>query len=173
MLSHYRTAHATPPVRFVPLPEEVRGILGLQGNVSKSVWIRGSEPATRQLLAQAMEAVDDNYDIVHVQYIVLTRHVDRWHTGKNCSGVCASYNESSWSMIRQLAAFAHSNKGQKDAILLFIDEFDLISDLDHDYRNCLHWLTIKGPARRVWPIIASEKNVPSYWQSGMIVVDKH
>ena len=42
--------------------------------------------------------------------------------------------------------------------LLLIDDLEAVAKLDFDARQNLRWLLLRGPARRVWPIITINPN---------------
>jgi hypothetical protein len=92
----------------------------------------------------------------NVQFGVLTNHPDEWsgmETIPNNVGIFPLYNQSSEDFILSLASWAHGNKSSQQSVLLLLDDLEAASNLDFDARQNLRWLLLRGPARRVWPII--------------------
>jgi len=55
--------------------------------------------------------------------------------------------------LLSLASWAHSNRSAKQSILLLIDDLETMAKLDFDALQNFRWLLLRGPARRVWPIV--------------------
>ena len=95
----------------------------------------------------------------NVQFGVLTNHPDEWSGMENIPnnvGVFPLYNQSAEDFILSLASWAHGNKTSHQSVLLLLDDLEAASNLDFDARQNLRWLLLRGPARRVWPIITSQ-----------------
>src|SRR4030095_12979117 len=67
-------------------------------------------------------------------------------------GVFPVYHNSAQDFLLSLASWAHGNKSRQ-SVLLFIDDLESVAKLDPDALQNLRWLLLRGPARRVWPII--------------------
>lgn len=96
-----------------------------------------------------------------LQFGVLTSHPDEWNGLENIPnnvGVFPIYHQSSDDFILSLASWAHGNKSSRQSIVLLIDDLDAVTKLDFDARQNLRWLLLRGPARRVWPIITLNPN---------------
>jgi NACHT domain len=110
---------------------------------------------TVALAAGKMHQPDD------VQFGVLTNHPDEWSGMENIPnnvGVFPLYNQSAEDFILSLASWAHGNKTSQQSVLLLLDDLEAASNLDFDARQNLRWLLLRGPARRVWPIITLNPN---------------
>src|SRR5689334_2172031 len=97
----------------------------------------------------------------YVQFRVLTNHPDEWsglESIPNNVGVFPLYNQSAEDFILSLASWAHGNKTSQQSVLLLLDDLEAASNLDFDARQNLRWLLLRGPARRVWPIITLNPN---------------
>jgi hypothetical protein len=91
-----------------------------------------------------------------LQFGVLTNHPDEWsglESVPNNVGVFPLYHQSAEDFILSLASWAHGNKTSQQSVLLLLDDLEAASNLDFDARQNLRWLLLRGPARRVWPII--------------------
>jgi hypothetical protein len=110
---------------------------------------------TVALAAGAMHQPED------VQFGVLTNHPDEWSSVEgipNNVGVFPFYNQSAEDFILSLASWAHNNKTSQQSVLLLLDDLEAASNLDFDARQNLRWLLLRGPARRVWPIVTLNPN---------------
>ena len=91
-----------------------------------------------------------------LQFGVLTSHPDEWNAFENIPnnvGVFPFYHQSAEDLILSLASWAHENKTSRQSVLLLLDDLEAASNLNFDARQNLRWLLLRGPARRVWPII--------------------
>jgi hypothetical protein len=96
-----------------------------------------------------------------LQFGVLTNHPDEWSGIENIPnnvGLFPLYNQSAEDFILSLASWAHGNKTSQQSVLLLLDDLEAASNLDFDARQNLRWLLLRGPARRVWPIITLNPN---------------
>jgi len=70
---------------------------------------------------------------------------------------CAEVNTFSENDSQELVAALYDWAHQKDraglAALLLVDGFDCIGQWDETTRSCLRWLLLRGPSRRIWPIL--------------------
>ena len=96
-----------------------------------------------------------------LQFGVLTGHPDEWNAFENIPnnvGVFPFYHQSAEDFILSLASWAHENKTSRQSVLLLLDDLEAASNLNFDARQNLRWLLLRGPARRVWPIITLNSN---------------
>ena len=96
-----------------------------------------------------------------LQFGAVTSHPDEWSGMEdipNNVGIFPTYHQSAEDFILSLASWAHGNKSSRQSILLLIDDLEAISKMDYDARQNLRWLLLRGPARRVWPIITINPN---------------
>ena len=106
-----------------------------------------------QLIARAATETHTSDDI---QFGIITNYPDEWDyltELEHCMGAFPSNSNSAVDFLTVLFEWAHSNKGGQQAILLLIDDLESMNDLDFDVRQTLRWLLLRGPSRRVWPII--------------------
>jgi len=114
--------------------------------------------ALLQMIALAAGATQQPEDL---QFGVLTNHPDEWGRVEaipNNVGIFPLHNQSSEDFILSLASWAHDNKTSKQSVLLLLDDLEAASNLDFDARQNLRWLLLRGPARRVWPIVTLNPN---------------
>ncbi len=106
-----------------------------------------------QTIAMAAGAMHQPADL---QFGVLTNHPDEWNVVEgipNNVGVFRLYSQAAEDFILSLASWAHDNKTSEQSVLLLLDDLEAASNLDFDARQNLRWLLLRGPARRVWPVI--------------------
>jgi hypothetical protein len=114
--------------------------------------------ALLQMVALAAGATQQPEDL---QFGVLTNHPDEWSRVEaipNNVGIFPLHNQSSEDFILSLASWAHDNKTSQQSVLLLLDDLEAASNLDFDARQNLRWLLLRGPARRVWPIVTLNPN---------------
>ena len=97
----------------------------------------------------------------NVQFGVVTSHPDEWSGMENIPnnvGVFPIDHRSAEDFILSLASWAHGNKTSRQSVLLLLDDLETVATLDFEARQNLRWLLLRGPARRVWPIITVNPN---------------
>ena len=111
-----------------------------------------------QIIARAAEVMHQPEEL---QFGVLTGHPEEWSAFDripNNVGVFPLFGTSSQDFILSLASWAHGNKSSKQSVLLLLDDLEAASNMDFDARQNLRWLLLRGPARRVWPVITLNPN---------------
>lgn len=114
----------------------------------------GGKTALLQLVAQAASQM---HAPAAVQFGVVTNYPDEWgHLAEleHCVGIFPTYHDSAVDFLASLSGWAHSNKGSSQSILLLLDDLESMEQLDFDARQTLRWLLLRGPSRRVWPLIS-------------------
>ena len=100
-----------------------------------------------------------------IQFGVLTNYPDEWQeisTTPHHAGVFPIGHNSAHTFISDLAAWAHSNKNTQQCRLLLVDDLESVASLDMESLRDFRWLLLRGPSRRVWPIVTL--NAPRYGQ---------
>ena len=152
---------------FGPMPEEalflgvasdeLPVLLNLHDSIPGPLLIVG-DPGTGktnflQTIAQAAEKM---HQPELLQFGALTSHPDEWKAleeSPNNVGVFSIHHRSAEDFILSLASWAHGNKSSKQSVLLLIDDLEAITNMDVDAVQNLRWLLLRGPSRRIWPII--------------------
>jgi len=109
--------------------------------------------ALLQMIAQAATQMHEPSD---VQFGVITNYPDEWgHLTEveHCVGVFPTYHDAAIDFLNSLSGWAHANKGSQQSILLLVDDLESMQQIDFDARQTLRWLLLRGPVRRVWPLI--------------------
>ena len=132
-------------------------LLNLHDPVPGPILITADPGAGKTALLQTIAlAAGKMHQSDDVQFGVLTNHPDEWNGLEeipNNVGIFPLYNQSAEDFILSLASWAHGNKTSQQSVLLLLDDLEAACNLDFDARQNLRWLLLRGPARRVWPII--------------------
>lgn len=132
-------------------------LLNLHDPVPGPLLVTGDEGAGKTgLLKIISSAAGKTHQPHQLQFGVLTGHPDEWSAVEdipNNVGVFPLYHESAEDFILSLASWAHGNKTSRQSVLLLLDDLEAASNLNFDARQNLRWLLLRGPVRRVWPII--------------------
>ena len=137
-------------------------LLNLHDPVPGPLLILGDAGAGKTNLLQIIaRAAGIMHQPRNLQFGVLTNHPAEWSTFEqtpNNVGIFPFYSDSSQDFILSLASWAHGNKSSEQSVLLLMDDLEAASNLDFDTRQNLRWLLLRGPARRVWPIVTLNPN---------------
>ena len=115
-----------------------------------------------QMIAQA---VAQTHNANQIQFGVITNYPEEWESMEPIShrlGVFPVGHKSTQEFVSSVASWAHSNKNIHQCILLLVDDLESVASLDLETLQNFRWLLLRGPARRVWPIVTL--NAPRYGQ---------
>ena len=157
---------------FGPMPQEalflgvasdgLPVLLNLHDPVPGPILISGDAGTGKTgLLHTVASAAAKMHQPEDLQFGVLTSHPDEWNgleSIPNNVGVFPLYHKSAEDFILSLASWAHSNKTSQQSVLLLLDDLEAATNLDFDAKQNLRWLFLRGPARRVWPIVTINPN---------------
>ena len=110
-------------------------------------------------------SVQQTHNSNNVQFGVITNYPDEWESVESTShrvGVFTVGHSSTEEFVGSLASWAHANKNTHQCILLLVDDLESVASLDLETVQNFRWLLLRGPARRVWPIVTL--NAPRYGQ---------
>jgi len=142
--------------------DELPVLLNLHEPLPGPILITADAGAGKTALLQTIAlAAGQMHQPEDLQFGVLTNHPDEWsalESVPNNVGVFPLYHQSAEDFILSLASWAHGNKTSQQSVLLLLDDLEAASNLDFDARQNLRWLFLRGPARRVWPIITLNPN---------------
>jgi len=177
-LAEEEQAHRTTPVAGLPtlrsviadsspLPQEalflglaedgLPVLLNLYDPIPGPILITGDQASGKtsllQMIARATELLHSPSE---VQYGVITQYTDEWtnfQNNQNNAGVYTMQDNATQELLQSLVTWAHNNKSEEQSILLLIDDLETMTKLDQLAEQNLRWLLLRGPSRRVWPII--------------------
>ena len=137
--------------------DELPVLLNLYDPIPGPLLVVGDPGTGKTTLLQTIaQATERMHQPEKVQFGVLTNHPDEWSGYKDAEnnvGVFSIHHRSSEDFILSLASWAHGNKSSNQAVLLLLDDLESITYMDMDAVQNLRWLLLRGPARKVWPII--------------------
>ena len=96
---------------------------------------------------------------------MITNYPDEWErieATPHRVGIFPVGHQSTQEFMKSLASWAHSNKNTHQCVLLLVDDLESVASLDPETVQNFRWLLLRGPARRVWPIVTL--NAPRYGQ---------
>jgi hypothetical protein len=151
------TRHACLALFLGVASDDLPVLLNLHDPVPGPILIAADPGAGKTRLLQTVAlAAGAMHRPQDLQFGALTNHPDEWsgvESVPNNVGVFPLYNQSAEDFILSLASWAHDNKTSQQSVLLLLDDLEAASNLGFDARQNLRWLLLRGPARRVWPII--------------------
>ena len=110
-------------------------------------------------------AVSQTHTANDIQFGAITNYPEEWESvepSPHRLGVFPVGHKSTQEFVGSLASWAHSNKNTHQCILLLVDDLESVASLDLETLQNLRWLLLRGPARRVWPVVTL--NAPRYGQ---------
>lgn len=132
-------------------------LLNLRDPLPGPILVAGDAGSGKTGFLQTIaHAVTQTHNSEDVQFGVITNHTDEWEhmeTTPHRVGIFPSHHTSAQDFLLSLASWAHSNKNTRQSVLLLIDDLEAVASLDFDALQNLRWLLLRGPSRRVWPII--------------------
>lgn len=114
--------------------------------------------ALLKMIACAVELLHIPSD---VQSGIITQYPDEWkkfQDSQSMVGIYATQENNTPELLQSLVTWAHNNKGERQSLLLLIDDLEAVTKLDQQTQQNLRWLLLRGPSRRVWPIVTINAN---------------
>ena len=111
------------------------------------------------------QSVMQTHSAEDVQFGVVTNYPDEWEhieATPHRVGVFPVGHQSTQAFMKSLSSWAHSNKNTHQCVLLLVDDLESVASLNLETVKDFRWLLLRGPARRVWPIVTL--NAPRYGQ---------
>jgi hypothetical protein len=131
-------------------------LLNLQDPVPGPVLVAGDSGSGKtRLLKTIAQGVDQTHDPDQVRYAVLADRPEEWESigqSAHCEAILGFQQPLTTSYVSSLVNWAHSNKRDEQYVLLLVDGLEGL-DADSTLHQSLSWLLLRGPARRVWPMV--------------------
>jgi len=132
-------------------------LLSLRDPSPGSLLLTGDTGCGKTALLKVVAcAIGRMHDVREVRFGVITNHPDEWKGyGRipHCVGIFPMGNNNAADFVSSLTKWAHSNRGKQQSILLLLDDLEAITHINPEIQPNLRWLLLRGPVRRVWPII--------------------
>ena len=147
-----------PEALFLGLAEDgLPVLLNLFDPIPGPILIIGDQASGKTTLLQTIaRATDLLHSPSNVQYGIITTHPNEWenfHGNQNNIGIYFTQDHNTEELLQSLVTWAHNNKGEQKSILLLIDDLEAVTKLKPQVEQNLRWLLLRGPSRRVWPIV--------------------
>lgn len=146
-------------------------LLNLYDAVPGPILISGDQACGKTALLKTIaSATDILHTQAEVQYSVITQYPNEWENfqdNRNNAGIYSTQNPLAQELLYSLVTWAHNNKGEQQSIILLIDDFEAVASLNQQVEQNLRWLLLRGPSRRVWPIITINSSRAKNMQSWM------
>jgi NACHT domain len=131
-------------------------LLDLYDPAPGPLLVAGDGGSGKTEFLQSLARASGLQDPGDIQFGVLTPFPEEWsalETRPNCLGVWPAYHPSATSFLAQLVNWAEALPDTRQAVLLFLDGFDLMAGNDLQSQPDLRWLLINGPKHQVWPVV--------------------
>ena len=132
-------------------------LLNLHDPAPGPILVAGDPGAGKTAFLQNIaRGVEQMHTPGEVQFGVITAFPDEWEgfaDFPHCAGVFPFYHSSAIDFLYSLSGWAHSNQGGGQSVILLLDDLENMQQVDFDARQTLRWLLLRGPARRVWPVV--------------------
>ncbi len=132
-------------------------LLNLSDPTPGPILITGDQGSGKtDLLKTIAQAISLIHSPKEVQFGIVTSYPKEWgefEENANCMGVFPTYHKDADNFILSLADWAHNNRNEDRFALLLIDDLEAITQMNEDVQQNLRWLLLRGPNRRVWPLI--------------------
>ena len=171
--SHHPKSIPAPPTLgealagIGPLPREVLFLgmamdglpvlLNLRDPIPGPMLVIGDSGVGKTVFLQSIaRSIPQTHTSTDVQFGVITAHPDEWDGIEDTHhrvGIFPSHHHSAQDFMLSLASWAHTIKNARQSVLLLVDDLEAVANLDFDALQNFRWLLLRGPARRVWPII--------------------
>ncbi len=109
-------------------------------------------------ITSSTNAVHSSEEII---YSVISSDLTEWRAlqhASNCAKLLSPGDPNIVSSLHSLVEWAHSNKGAHQISLLLIDRLETLLEIT-EIQQDLKWLLLRGPSKRVWPIVTVSSSV--------------
>ena len=132
-------------------------LLNLHDSTPGPLLVVGDASAGKTAFLQMVaQGIQQTQVAENVQFGVITSHPEEWEdmdTTPHRVGVFPADHKTAQDFIQSLAGWAHANNKSNQSILLLIDDLEAVAKLEPEVIQNLRWLLLRGPARKVWPVI--------------------
>lgn len=108
------------------------------------------------MLKSIVVASSKLYEPENIQFSVATHETNDWvelESLPHSAGIIQIQGNEAQELVSSLYDWAHQNAHSQQVVLFFLDGLDKIGDWDETTKSHLRWLLMRGPSRRIWPIL--------------------
>jgi len=138
-------------------PDGLPVLLSLHDPSPGPILVAGDPGAGKTVFLQNIaRGIEQMHKTDDVQFGVISAFPDEWKAIQgypHCAGIFPVYDSSATDFLYSLSGWAHDNKGTRQAVVLLLDDLESMEQVDFDARQTLRWLLLRGPSRRVWPVV--------------------
>ncbi len=131
-------------------------LLNLADPVPGPVLIAGDSGSGKTRLLQLIaEVVSQTHDPDTLRFVVIAERPAEWDSltpSPNCEGILSFHEALTTNYLSSLVNWAHTNKHSDQYVLLLIDGLEGLQ-ADESLHQSVRWLLLRGPSRRIWPIV--------------------
>ena len=132
-------------------------LLNLYDSLPGPLLLIGDQQSGKTALLKTLAlAIARLYDSEEVQFSATTFYMEDWGDIEHlphCAGVVPMQENGARELVTSLYDWAHENSRSQQVVLFLLDGLDKTSQWDETTKNQLRWLLMRGPARRIWPIL--------------------
>jgi DNA helicase HerA-like ATPase len=132
-------------------------LLNLHDPVPGPMLVVGESGAGKTAFLQSIaRSLTHTHTKDDLQYGVITDDITEWEPVENTphrAGIFDAKQAAAQEFIQSLAAWARSNHSTGQSVLVLIDDLEAVARLDPNTLQSIRWLLLRGPSRRVWPVI--------------------
>lgn len=180
-LAELKTETSTPPAKPVPAAPALNDVLAQIGPIPPEalflgvasdglpvllnlhdphpgpMLIAGDAGSGKTAFLQTLtHATAQTHSPSDLQFGVVTNYPEEWESTNDMphrAGIFPVGHRSTHEFVHSLAEWAHANKKSRQCILLLLDDLESMASLELESVKDFRWLLLRGPSRRVWPVV--------------------
>ena len=137
-------------------------LLNLLDAIPGPIMITGDEGCGKtNFLRTIASSVNQTNSSNEVSYLVISNNSSEWLDATqsgNCEALLSAHESDVVNQLHALVEWAHSNRGGGQIYLLLIDHLESLIT-ESEAQQDLRWLLLRGPSRRIWPIITINSSI--------------